>query len=436
MATSLCPCSVPTSPAAASAAPCAPHSSRSSFLPALVALSLFACGSPTPAPVTATAATPVAASTPSVTALPVPPPQNAPFRGGNPFTQGTFYRDPHYAEKVAGSAAKAPELAAALAVVKQQPTALWLDQIAALANVPTWLEDAERQGKSAGKPAVPVFVVYDLPNRDCAALASNGELNLDNDGERRYREEYIDVLAARFAEHPDLPIVAIIEPDSLPNLISNLGVEKCRVSQEVYINSVAYAVSKLSAPNVALYLDAAHAGWLGWEANQRRMAKLVKQVVELAGGTDRIRGLATNVANYNALRGDWGKRLEASNPSPNELSYVERFAQTLDAEGLPGMSFVVDTSRNGQEGTRTRWGNWCNIKGAGLGERPRVAPEARVDAYFWVKPPGDSDGTSDPNAARFDKNCASPDATPNAPEAGQWFESYFLDLVRNANPRL
>lgn len=28
------------------------------------------------------------------------------------------------------------------------------------------------------------------------------------------------------------------------------------------------------------------------------------------------------------------------------------------------------------------------------------------------------------------------DATPNAPEAGTWFQSYFVTLVQNANPAL
>ena len=110
-------------------------------------------------------------------------------------------------------------------------------------------------------------------------------------------------------------------------------------------------------------------------------------------------------------------------------------ALLLAAAALAGCG-RPDTSRNGQADTRTRWGNWCNIKGAGLGPRPEVAPVQGVDAYFWIKPPGDSDGTADPNAARFDENCASPDATPGAPEAGQWFHSYFVELVQRANPPL
>ena len=74
--------------------------------------------------------------------------------------------------------------------------------------------------------------------------------------------------------------------------------------------------------------------------------------------------------------------------------------------------------------------------GAGLGERPRAEPIRGVDAYFWIKPPGESDGISDPTQPRYDGMCANRDAAPGAPQAGQWFESYFVDLVRNALPAL
>jgi cellulose 1,4-beta-cellobiosidase len=371
-----------------------------------------------------------------VPALSVEPSTSAPFPPQNPFAGATWFVDPHYADKVDTSIALEPDLAEQMEKVKQQPTALWLDRIAAVDNVPSWLEAASEQSGAAGKPAVPVFVVYDLPNRDCAAKSSNGELQVEHAGEERYRTEYVDVIAEHFAAVPDQRIVAVIEPDSLPNLISNMGVEKCVVSQDVYVNSIAYAIAKLSLPNVALYVDAAHAGWLGWEANQRRMGTLVRRVLDLAGGVDRIRGFATNVSNYNALDGDWGKRLESSNPSPNELAYVDMFRQTLADVGIANKGFLVDTSRNGQAEIRSRWGNWCNIRGAGLGERPQIAPRDGVDAYFWIKPPGDSDGTADASAARFDENCASPDATPGAPEAGQWFHPYFVELVKNAEPPL
>ena len=76
------------------------------------------------------------------------------------------------------------------------------------------------------------------------------------------------------------------------------------------------------------------------------------------------------------------------------------------------------------------------MHGAGIGERPRANPEPGIDAYFWLKPPGESDGSSDPSQPRFDEMCANSDASKGAPQAGKWFEAYFLDLVRNARPPL
>jgi len=283
---------------------------------------------------------------------------------------------------------------------------------------------------------VPILLVYNLPNRDCSAKSSAGELTLENDGEKRYRTEFIDKIVAQIKAHKNQRLVVILEPDSLPNIATNLNVPKCAESQDVYRNSVAYAISQLSLPNVWIYLDAAHAGWLGWDGNRNKIATIYKEVLTQAGGVDRIRGFATNVSNYTSLDGEANKKLEASNPAPNELTYVQKLSESLEGAGIKGKGFLIDTSRNGKDGIRTKWGNWCNVKGAGIGERPRVKPAPLLDAYVWGKPPGESDGTSDPSAKRFDENCKSADAAPDAPEAGQWFQSYFLDLVKNANPPL
>lgn len=409
-----------------------------------VALLLAACGGAGGSPAASASnsnvqvfrAEPEAPPVQAAPAQPVPPPTGTPAPAINPFQGAEFYVNPEYAKKVDSAIAKNGQVVAGLARLKGQPTALWLDTIAATARIPEQLKDAARQSEAKGKPVVPVFVVYDLPNRDCAAKASAGELSIEAQGEARYRTEFIDTIARHFASMPNQRIVAILEPDSLPNLVTNLEVEKCAVSAQVYKHSVAYAIAKLSLPNVFVYLDAAHAGWLGWDNNRNGMAEVFKEVLQLAGGADRIRGFATNVANYNALQGEFGLKLEPTTPTPNELMYVQKLAESLAQQGITNKTFLIDTSRNGQAEIRTKWGSWCNVRGAGLGERPTVAPAPLVDAYFWVKPPGESDGTADPKAARFDENCASADATPGAPEAGQWFESYFLELVRRAQPAL
>jgi cellulose 1,4-beta-cellobiosidase len=230
--------------------------------------------------------------------------------------------------------------------------------------------------------------------------------------------------------------VVILEPDSLANLATNLGNPACAAAADAYMLSEAYAISHLALPNVSIYLDAAHAGWLGWDGNRSRIVEIFKRVMKLAGGYHKVRGFATNVSNYNTLRGREGKKLEPSDPCPDEISYVHHLGDTLARHGVKHKKFVIDTSRDGKGGLRRRWGSWCNVKGAGLGERPGVSDDSAVDAYFWIKPPGESDGVSDPKAPRYDSSCSSVDSASGAPQAGEWFEAYFLDLVRNANPPL
>jgi cellulose 1,4-beta-cellobiosidase len=343
----------------------------------------------------------------------------------NPFEGASFYVSPEWRAQVESAAALNPAKAAQLRLVANQPVALWVNSINVAKNkVPGWL--AEARGKLA------VLVLYDLPNRDCSAAASAGELGAGD--EARYRTEVVDPLAAQLRAHPDQRVAVVVEPDSLANLVTNAKVEKCAQSDPLYRNSIAYAVSTLSMPNVSLYLDAGHSGWLGWDPHRAKIAEIFKDVLNRAGGVNKIRGFATNVSGYNPLRGDEGRRLEPSNPCSDELTYVEKLSADLAKVGITDKGFLIDTSRNGRTGIRSKSGHWCNISGAGLGERPRAAPAPGVDAYFWIKVPGESDGTSDPKAPRFDAVCASPDSARDAPEAGTFFPAYFVKLVEQANP--
>ena len=99
--------------------------------------------------------------------------------------------------------------------------------------------------------------------------------------------------------------------------------------------------------------------------------------------------------------------------------------------------FIVDQGRSGVQNIRQQWGDWCNIKGAGFGTRPTTnTGSSFIDSIVWVKPGGESDGTSDTSSAHYDVTCGGQDAKTPAPEAGQWFQAYFVDLVNNANPAL
>jgi len=356
--------------------------------------------------------------------------------GVNPFDGARLYINPDYVAAVQGLEAKHPADAALLKKMETIPTAIWLSWIADTKSVPRYLDDALAQQKAGGKPVVSVFVLYDLPARDCNAESSAGELEPNDAGEARYQHDYVDVIAAAFRAHPDQRIAMILEPDSLANLVTNIGNPKCQAAEGIYKRGIAYAISKLSLPNVFLYLDAAHAGWLGWPKNLAKSIPLYKEVLTMAGGTDRLRGFATDVSNYDPAQDPTAPKRVPEYAASDELGYVNDLAAALTKAGIPGKGFIIDTSRDGRPNIRTAAGNWCNIKGAGLGERPQASPVPKVDAYLYIKVPGESDGTSDSKAKRFDANCTSDDAAQNAPQAGEMFDSFLIDLLKNANPPL
>ena len=358
--------------------------------------------------------------------------------GRNPFTSAYMFVNPVYSERVRASAKATALSQLQVENLAQTSTALWLDSIAAVAKLQPYLDLARASAKHQDRSVSVTLVVYDLPERDCNANASNGELTLDQDGLNKYRG-YIDQIASITANYPDLQIAAIVEPDSLPNIVTNLGNPKCAKAKVGYEVGIAYAIAKLAASNVAIYLDSAHGGWLGWPDNRQRMAQEVRSVLDAAGGVDLIRGFSINVANYNPLNvnlnqvGSWYDR---SNPAKDELTFARLMAQEYANVGISHHAFVIDTGRSGVVNSRKVWGYWCNVRGAGIGERPKAAPADGIDAYLWIKPPGESDGTSDPKSARYDSFCGNEDAAVNAPDAGEWFETQFAALVSRASPGL
>ena len=117
------------------------------------------------------------------------------------------------------------------------------------------------------------------------------------------------------------------------------------------------------------------------------------------------------------------------------------------------MACLRSTTSNGASfDRRLNTGNWCNQSGAGLGERPQASPEPGIDAYVWMKPPGESDGASkaidNDEGKGFDRMC-DPTYTGNprndnnmsgalgdAPISGRWFSAQFQELMKNAYPPL
>ncbi len=382
------------------------------------------------------------------------------------------------------------------------PTAVWLDRIATINGAKATggimgLADhlnaalAQQRAQSSGNTLVPMvvqIVVYDLPDRDCAALASNGELSSANNGLATYKSQYIDAIAAILAQpqYAGLRVVAIIEPDSFPNMVTNVGIGKpvCDMvsANGVYVQGIQYALNKFSKlSNVSMYLDIAHSGWLGWDNNRAKAVSMFTTLIQGAtpsGNLGVIRGFVTNTANYTPLLEPYFTGTDANvmtggttnfyewNHMIDETSYIDALHAQFLAAGFPStLAFLVDTGRDGWGGPgrptgpspdvddmridrRLDRGNWCNVRNTGVGQRPRANPDptrSYMDAYVFIKPPGASDGTSDssqttPDAQgkRFDPMCGSGnlDALTGAPAAGSWFHSQFLMLLRNAYPPL
>ncbi|KAI0362456.1 cellobiohydrolaseII [Trametes cingulata] len=356
---------------------------------------------------------------------------------GNPFEGFEIYLSPYYASEVTAAAASISDatLKSKAASVANIPTFTWLDSVAKVPDLGTYLADADSIQKSTGKKQLVQIVVYDLPDRDCAAKASNGEFSIADGGEAKYKD-YIDQIVAQIKMFPDVRVVAVIEPDSLANLVTNLNVQKCANAEATYKACVTYALQQLSSVGVYMYMDAGHAGWLGWPANIQPAATLFAQMYKSANSSPFVRGLATNVANYNALTAASPDPITQGNPNYDESHYINALGPMLQQAGFPAQ-FVVDQGRAGQQNLRQQWGDWCNIKGAGFGTRPTTnTGNPLIDAIVWVKPGGESDGTSNSSSPRYDSTCSLSDATVPAPEAGTWFQTYFETLVSKANPPL
>ncbi|WP_345561382.1 glycoside hydrolase family 6 protein [Nonomuraea rosea] len=410
----------------------------------------------------------------------------------NPYAGATGYVNPNWRTRAAAEPGGA--------AVANTSTAVWLDRIAAIAGsssvmgLQAHLDEAVRQDAANGSAPLTIqLVIYDLPNRDCSALASNGELLIAENGLNRYKTEYIDPISTiiNSPAYANLRIVTIIEPDSLPNLITNLSFAKCAEANSTgaYVQGVQYALNKLHAiTNVYTYIDAAHHAWLGWDSNFNPSVNLFYNTVAgTTAGVDSVDGFITNTANTSASKEPYftinttvnGTSIRQSkwvdwNFYVDEVTFAQALRTALIGKGMrQGLGMLVDTSRNGWGGSarptgpststvldtfvnqsridrRIHAGNWCNQSGAGMGARPAANPETGLDAYVWIKPPGESDGASTdiPNdeGKKFDRMCDPTytgnslngnnmsGALPNAPLSGQWFSAQFQELLRNAYP--
>lgn len=340
----------------------------------------------------------------------------------NPFEGRKLFANPEWSRKLdvthdAFVAKGDTENANKVRAVQEIGTFVWVSNIASLRNIDAAITAARAEKEATGEDQVVGLVLYNLPDRDCSAGESAGELN-GREGLERYKTDYIAPYAEKVSAATDLTFAIVLEPDSLANLVTNLGVEACAEAAPLYEEGIAHAISSLQFDNVHLYLDAAHGGWLGWDDNLAPTAEIFAKVVAKAGNNTKIRGFSTNVSNYNPYSATVRENFTEWSNSWDEDHYAQSLTPHLEEAGLPAR-FIIDQGRVALPGSREEWGDWCNVAPSGFGIKPGTAVNnTNVDSIVWVKPGGESDG-----------ECG----LEGAPRAGQWFDEYVQQLVENAH---
>ncbi|MCX4246846.1 glycoside hydrolase family 6 protein [Paraliomyxa miuraensis] len=262
-----------------------------------------------------------------------------------------------------------PDDAAYMELLAEQPVALWYGDWTP--SVEEAIRGVTFETRRRGELAL--MVLYNIPNRDCGQYSAGGVD--DPETYRRWIRQAKRGIGRGAA-------AVILEPDALGLLEDCLNPAKQRERLELLSD----AVQVLSeGGGVAVYIDAGNARWHPPEEMARRLRK---------AGIEHARGFALNVSNY--------------------VGTEETVAYGKAISALVGdKPFVVDTSRNGNGPTEDL--KWCNPRGRAVGRPPTSETgDPSVDAFLWIKVPGESDG-----------------ACNGGPAAGAWWPEVALELARN-----
>lgn len=213
---------------------------------------------------------------PSPPADPAPSPAPSPPLtipvGPNPFEGKKLFANPAWATKLEQTyqafVTKGDTVnAAKVKTIQKIGTFVWVSDRASLKNIDAAIQQARAEQEATGVKQIVGLVLYNLPDRDCSAGESAGELDSTKDGLNLYKNEFIKPYAEKVGAAKDLTFAIVLEPDSLANAITNQGIEFCKRAVPIYEEGIAYAIANLQFDHVHLYIDAAHGGWLGWNDN-------------------------------------------------------------------------------------------------------------------------------------------------------------------------
>lgn len=304
--------------------------------------------------------------------------------GSNPFAGEQFYVDP---DSDAGRQAEEwrsyrPADASQMGKIASQPATYYFREWTEQTRAGTAGLVDKRVSRITQSGALPVLGAYAVPKRDCGEYSDGGFTTA-----AQYRD-WVEGFAQGIG---DRKAVVVLEPDAL-------GVTYCLSEAELRerLALMNYAVQAFEAnPRTHVYI-AAHATPPSAE-DYRPVLRLMAERLR-AAGVGEAEGFALNVSGFDRT-GD-----------------MVGFGEALSEE-VGDKHFVIDTSRNGLGPWRSGEPEaWCNPAGRALGPRPTAETGHRlVDAYYWFKWPGQSDGT-----------CR------GGPPAGTFMPEYALGLAQRA----
>jgi len=236
--------------------------------------------------------------------------------------------------------------------IASQPQAVWFSRY----TPGTVTEDVRKITSAASaKGQVPVLVAYQLPNRDCGGASAGGAPDLAS------YDAWVRGFAAGLGNGPS---IVILEPDSIA-LISCLS--PTELSGRYASLARASAAIHAAAPKARVYFDAGHSAWNSAAVQASRLRS--------AGVLSSGDGIYSNVSNYRR--------------TADEVAFTKAVLAQLGSSS--GLTAVIDTSRNGNGPAPDD--AWCDPRGRKVGESPTATTgDAAIDAYLWVKPPGELDG--------------------------------------------
>jgi len=266
----------------------------------------------------------------------------------NLFSGARLYVDPSSPAKRQADAWRRsrPADAALMDKIAQQPLAQWVGGW----NVDIGRDVADAVSRITGARALPIFVAYNIPGRDCGQYSAGGANG--SNAYKKWIRAFANGLGNRRA-------VVVLEPDALAGMTC-----LSPALQQERFDLIHDAVRVLKAQGAAVYIDAGHARWVAPAEMANRLNR---------AGIAEADGFSLNISNF--------------------LSTSVNIAYGTEvSKRVGGKHFIIDTSRNGQNLTSA--GNWCNPTGQRVGAAPTThTGNPLVDAFLWIKTPGESDGT-------------------------------------------